>query len=295
MTDGAHQGRSRVVVVFAVGAFLTSAVWAAQVAGLDAQPSPLPAAAATGIHKIKHIIVIMQENRSFDEYFGTYPGADGIAMQDGVPTVCIPDPKSRRCARPFHTSADVNHGGPHTSKAAEEDIDGGKMDGFLESVNSGNLPPCQYFTQPNCLLAQVSPDVLGYHDRREIPNYWTYADNFVLQDHMFEPSTSWSLPAHLFMVSAWSAVCDSPDDPASCMDVGDGGPGIRAARGRPYRQEYIWTDLTYLLHKQHVSWAYYLSEGYEPDCEDDAAECSPTPQLLSVPSMWNPLPAFQTV
>ena len=33
---------------------------------------------ATGIHKIKHVVVIMQENRSFDQYFGTYPGADGI-------------------------------------------------------------------------------------------------------------------------------------------------------------------------------------------------------------------------
>ena len=42
---------------------------------------------------------------------------------------------------------------------------------------------------------------MGYHDAREIPNYWAYARNFVLQDHMFEPNTSWSLPAHLFMVS----------------------------------------------------------------------------------------------
>ena len=44
-----------------------------------------------GIHKIKHVIVIMQENRSFDSYFGTYPGADGIPMSNGVPTVCVPE------------------------------------------------------------------------------------------------------------------------------------------------------------------------------------------------------------
>ena len=43
---------------------------------------------------------------------------------------------------------------------------------------------------------------MGYHDAREIPNYWAYARNFVLQDHMFEPNKSWSLPAHLLMVSA---------------------------------------------------------------------------------------------
>ena len=47
---------------------------------------------AAGIHKIKHVIIIMQENRSFDSYFGTYPGAGGIPMQNGVPTVCVPDP-----------------------------------------------------------------------------------------------------------------------------------------------------------------------------------------------------------
>jgi phospholipase C len=48
---------------------------------------------ASGIHKIQHVVIIMQENRSFDSYFGTYPGADGIPMQNGVPTVCNPDPR----------------------------------------------------------------------------------------------------------------------------------------------------------------------------------------------------------
>ena len=42
----------------------------------------------SGIHKIKHVIIVMQENRSFDSYFGTYPGADGIPMAGG----------GRRCA-----------------------------------------------------------------------------------------------------------------------------------------------------------------------------------------------------
>ena len=47
---------------------------------------------ADGIHKIRHVVIIMQENRSFDSFFGTYPGADGIPMKNGVPTVCVPDP-----------------------------------------------------------------------------------------------------------------------------------------------------------------------------------------------------------
>ena len=57
------------------------------------QSGPVGAAGiAAGIHKIKHVIVVMQENRSFDSYFGTYPGADGIPMKNGVPTVCVPNP-----------------------------------------------------------------------------------------------------------------------------------------------------------------------------------------------------------
>ncbi|HWX75023.1 MAG TPA: alkaline phosphatase family protein, partial [Solirubrobacteraceae bacterium] len=47
-----------------------------------------------GIHKIQHVIVIMQENRSFDSYFGTYPGADGIPMSHGKPAACVVDPRT---------------------------------------------------------------------------------------------------------------------------------------------------------------------------------------------------------
>jgi phospholipase C len=49
------------------------------------------------IHAIKHVIVIMQENRSFDTYFGTYPGADGIPMSGGAASVCVPDPARGGC------------------------------------------------------------------------------------------------------------------------------------------------------------------------------------------------------
>ena len=90
----------------------------------------------TGIHKIKHIIIIEQENRSFDSYFGTYPGADGIPMKNGVPTVCVPMPTGG-CQAPYHDTADVNGGGPHGEANATADVDGGKMDGFItEATNA---------------------------------------------------------------------------------------------------------------------------------------------------------------
>ena len=66
-----------------------------------------------GIHKIHHVVMIIQENRSFDSYFGTYPGADGIPASDGHFTACLPDPLTGGCDRPFHDSSLVNGGGPH--------------------------------------------------------------------------------------------------------------------------------------------------------------------------------------
>src|SRR5207253_11148422 len=163
---------------------------------------------------IQHVIIIMQENRSFDTYFGTYPGADGIPMQNGVPAVCAPDPRSGQCLKPFHDPHDLNRGGPHGARDAAADIDGGKMDGFVAQARPGRR--CAGAFDPNC-GGEGEPDVMGYHDAREIPNYWTYAREFVLQDHMFEPNASWSLPEHLFMVSEWSARCTSAD-PMSCQN-----------------------------------------------------------------------------
>jgi phospholipase C len=131
---------------------------------------------------------------------------------------------------------------------------------------------------------------MGYHDEREIPNYWAYAQNFVLQDKMFEPNASWSLPEHLFLVSGWSAKCTTPSDPMSCQNALDGPSGVNTTNN-----DYAWTDLTYLLHQANVSWGYFLSEGNEPDCEDDAMVCQPKSLKASVPGIWNPLPAFDTV
>ena len=66
---------------------------------VPAQAGSAPAR-LTGIHKIRHIVVIMQENRSFDSYFGTYPGADGLPRRHGRFTACVPDPLHGSCRRP---------------------------------------------------------------------------------------------------------------------------------------------------------------------------------------------------
>ena len=259
-------------------------------------------AAVPGIHKIKHVVMIMQENRSFDSYFGTYPGADGIPMIHGTPRVCVPDPAHGGCVRPYPDHVDVNGGGPHAARNALVDVNHGNMDGFVKMAELAQRN-CADKTNPNCAAnAGRGVDVMGYHTQSDIPNYWKYARDFVLQDRMFEPNASWSLPEHLFQVSEWSADCTQHDQPASCHNANM--PTPRPPNGKPTRLPlraagspiYAWTDLTYLLHKHNVSWGYYVVAGTEPDCANDAAvSCSPVRQNARTGSIWNPLPFFDTV
>jgi phospholipase C len=256
-------------------------------ASTGTRPSPI----TRGIHKIKHVVVIMQENRSFDSYFGTFPGADGIPRG-----VCVPDPRGG-CVRPFHDRSDRNFGGPHARINATRDIDNGAMDGFVGSAVRGTLG-CRDRNDPYCVRAGDGTEVMGYHDYHEIPNYWAYARHFVLQDHMFEPDTSWSLPAHLFTVSEWSATCSIKGAPMSCTDAPNKPAEPPDFKGnlRHTIPSYAWTDLTYLLHKHHVSWRYYVFKGTQPDCADDAVtSCKPIHQDAKTPGIWNPLPYFSTV
>ncbi len=326
-----------------------------------------PVSAEAGISKIKHVVIITQENRSFDTYFGTYPGADGIPMANNEPAVCLPDPANGGCVKPFYNPADANVGAPHSHNDEVADVDNGAMDGFVAQAEKG-LAGCTA-TQVNCRYRTTATDVMGYHDGRDLPTYWDYARNFTLQDHMFAAASAWSLPAHLYLVSEWSAKCTKAADPASCSNAlqnPDSGPDPEiignsligkcqsAADLAPCKQalsaagispdlaagvdrlinasckptdtypacqaavdaanvpaalkhelsdaakhlqvpDYAWTDLTYLLHQQHVPWNYYVFKGTEPDCRDDAATCAPIKQDATTPGLWNPLLYFDTV
>jgi phospholipase C len=266
--------------------------------GGDSKASGAPAISAPapqGIHKIQHVIIIMQENRSFDSYFGTFPGANGIPMANGKPTVCVPDPMQGHCVAPYHSSIDLDHGGPHGEVAALTDINGGAMNGFVEEAQKPGITPCKIPNDPVCNIPGET-DVMGYHDGGEIPNYWTYAKNFVLQDRLFEPNRSWSLPQHLFMVSGWSALCTITNDPMSCSNALESPANPPDYNKEGKVPDYAWTDVTYLLHKHSVSWAYYVFAGTEPDCEnDESVACAPVAQNAKTPGIWNPLPYFDTV
>jgi phospholipase C len=224
-------------------------------------------ASASGIHLIKHVIIIMQENRSFDSYFGTYPGAKGIPKG-----ICLHDPRHDHCRTPFVDHHDSNGNNPHSEVPFQADVNGGKMNGFVALAERMLCKP-----RP----APCHTDVMGHHVQSDIPNYWSYAKNFVLQDHMFEAPGSWSLPSHLYEVSAWSAKCTRTGVPMSCSS--NNTPPERL----PNRQTpFAWTDITWLLHRHHISWSYYLDHGAVT-----VSLGNPTGTSIH----WNPLPGFTDV
>jgi phospholipase C len=131
-----------------------------------------PTTAPSGISKIRHVVIIMQENRSFDSFFGTYPGADGISAKNGQFTVCVPDPRTKGCDQPYHDPSLVNGGAGHNLSDSIADVDGGKMDGFVKTAQDEPTRGCSSTNPPTPVCLPGSPpDVMGYHDAREIPNY----------------------------------------------------------------------------------------------------------------------------
>ena len=133
---------------------------------------------------IKHIVFFVKENRTFDNYFGTYPGANGAttAMNSAGQAV------------PLHHETDQVPDIDHSSQGARNAYDNGKMDRFNLLHSSGTPNSSNLYTN-NSLTQFYQPD---------IPNYWTYAQNFVLGDSMFSSLMGPSFPNHLYTIAAQS-------------------------------------------------------------------------------------------
>ena len=228
----------------------------------------------------------MQENRSFDHYFGTYPGAEGLPDD-----VCLADPQGP-CVAPYHDSNLVNRGGPHDWDNAWADMDGGKMDGFVrESRRAQETIVAKHLLglTPELLdqSANDPRDVMGWHDYREIPNYWNYARLYVLQDHLFESVASSSLPAHLYMLAAQSGGFVTARLNLRTFHRWHGAMPTR----------FDFPEITELLASGKIDWKYYVTPGGLPDT-DDAHLVGVQSQQTQDPlqyTHWNPLPAFPKV
>jgi phospholipase C len=140
---------------------------------------------------IKHLVVLMQENHTFDNYFGTYPGADGIPSGTKMPV----DPQKPEAGfvEPWYignsTITDLNH----NSSTFHNQFNGGKMDGFVSALNNQK---------------QDGRIAMGYYDGRDIPYYWNLADNYVLFDRFFSSATDGSAANHMYWVAGIPSVAE---------------------------------------------------------------------------------------
>ena len=179
----------------------------------------------------------------------------------------VPDPSGGPGVAPYHDAAAVNRGGPHDWDNSAADIDKGKMDGFVGQSSQSTVAAGSNYR-----------DVMGYHDYHEIPNYWNYARLYVLQDRMFESVSSYSLPAHLYMLAAQS-----------------GGYVNGKTQGQP--TSFTFPEITELLASGRVTWNYYVGSGSIADTEDGHI-VGTVPQEQQDPHTYtftNPLPAFPKV
>ncbi|MGZ8662021.1 MAG: alkaline phosphatase family protein [Actinomycetota bacterium] len=277
--------------------------------GLENPPALQPPADSSrpidpdaGIMNLDHLVFIVLENRSFDHYFGTFPGADGLPRDaNGNFTTCQEDPASPgTCHRPYHDTNFFDQGGPHGELGSHISIDGGSMGGFVKALRviGNGCKKEENFDYYPCTQAtdgpQGQPDIMGYHTASEIPTYWKYAKTFTLHDQMFAPTDSWTLPAHLYMVSAWSANCPDLEDPMSCYSDQKFPGGEYATppaklytpkEGEP--RPYVWAPVTWLLYNHGIDWRYYVGPGtcIAPPCAElEGIETAP---------VQNPLPGFQ--
>ena len=273
-------------------------VFAPPLAQAQAVPPGHAAKLKRAREKIQHVVIIMQENRSFDSYFGTYPGADGIPQGTCVPI--NPAHPGKGCIASYHDPLDINAAGTHRSEDAQADIDDGittaKMDGYVKvQKNSRNgktgCPQANASYLCIALFQGVARyDVMGYHNAEDLPNYWAYAQNFVLQDELFAGVRTWSYPSHLDITSEWSATCTNPLDALSC--VTDPSP---KPVGNHKHITLPRANLFLLLDMNQVSWKYYVTAGSQPDCDDGEMTCATVPQQAGVASGWNPAPLFESV
>jgi phospholipase C len=224
-------------------------------------PSASPAQAAEVFNsKIHHVIWIIQENHSFDNYFGTFPGANGFP-----PSTCVPKlPGSNKCVAPFH----LPKGAPfcdldHSWQIAHAAYDNGRMDGFV--------------------WAEGSPYTMGYYDARDIPNYWSYARHYTLCDNFFSSLNGPSFPNHAYTVAAQSGgVINNTFTLKQLEDATDDPDG------------FSFASMVDLFTKANVSWKYYV-EAVPTSAGGPNAKPGlwyPDPKEFN---LWNPLPGFKAV
>ncbi|MFE9207341.1 alkaline phosphatase family protein [Micromonospora sp. NPDC007230] len=225
MTDPAHP-RRRHAGRLLIRALLAAGLLALAGPATAAHAAPRTAPAASATTPIDHFVFLMQENHTFDNYFGTRPGVDGIP-----PGTCMPVRRGQAqpCVKPYHLGELGSLDLDHTAEAFRVQYNNGRMDGFVEGVST---------------QGKDGKLAMAYYDDRDLPYYWNIADEYVLFDRFFSSSNSGSIRNHMFRVT--------------------GGPGATgASESIPANG---WGDIPTIfdrLEAAGISWKFYV-ENYDP-------------------------------
>jgi phospholipase C len=236
----------RLLVGTAFAGLLIIGTSAGSAGGAAQQPIPLLSGARAAARQldsfrshIQHIVFIIKENRSFDMYFGTFPGADGV-------TSAVISTGERISLRhgTDRMPRDIGHDWDDVQTAMHD----GQMDRF--DLIRGN--------RRNDMLS------LTQFLRSDIPNYWSYAEHFALADRMFSSLAGPSFPNHLYTVAAQSGgAINNPDsfDWGCDADVRTR-VDVLSATGQVSRQYpcFDMTTVTDRLEAAGVSWQYYAPQ-----------------------------------
>ena len=188
---------------------------------------------------IQHIVFIIKENRTFDNYFGTFPGADG-ATSGTISTGKV----IKLGHTPDRTPRDICH----SWECAILAIDSGRMDKF-DLIKGGNR----------------KGDFLAYTQltEQDIPNYFAYARNFVLADRMFSSLHGPSFPNHLYTVAAESGGAIANPERSHNVWGCDAAADVTVKvidSGGSVKEQFPCFDFQTLadsLEAAHVTWKYY--------------------------------------
>jgi phospholipase C len=143
---------------------------------------------------IQHLVFLMQENHTYDNYFGTYPGGDGLPPNTKMPV--DPNNPAAGYVEPWHIGESTITDISHNLQAFRDQFDNGKMDGFVSALNARR---------------ENGKQAMGYYDGRDIPYYWNLADHYVLFDHFFSSAPDGSYVNHVFSVAGAPAPSENPN------------------------------------------------------------------------------------
>jgi phospholipase C len=188
----------------------------------------IPTASAANQPKtpIKHVITILQENHTYDNYFGKYPRGNGLPK--GVCMPLHPRYPQAGCIKPFHIGSNsvVSSDLDHSPTTSNRQMNGGRMNGFVSALDA---------------RGQDGRLAMGYYNRSDLQYYWNLAHDYVLFDRFFSSARTGSFVNHVYWVS------------------GQAGPSDQI----PVNGFSHLTTIFDRLEKKGISWKFYV-QNYDP-------------------------------